>query len=140
VIWGGMWGRGSECEAITVKREDWEIPAVFAVAVVPQFAPQPTEHLVRAVTAKEETVIGRPSREEIVTVTTCESMWFRETVQGMAGTACDDVKWREALHVQTIETEVPGGRAAEHVISPEAEEPDIVVAVNATIEFSKAAA
>ena len=74
VIWGGMWGRGSECEAITVKRERPRAAIWPIVAVVRIFVTQPTEHLVRAVTAIEVTVIARPTREEIVTVTTCESM------------------------------------------------------------------
>ena len=68
VIGGGMWGRVSECEAITDSRR--ELPIVGVAEVVAR----PTEHLVRAVTAIEENVIARPTREEIVTVTTCESM------------------------------------------------------------------
>ena len=66
VIGSGMWNRGSECEAITDSR--LEFPFGIVVAVVAR----PTEHLVRAVIAKEVNVIARPAREEIVTVTTCE--------------------------------------------------------------------
>ena len=64
VIGGGMWGRGSGCVAVTVE------PGVVIVGIVAR----PTEYLVIAGIAPELSVMARPSREEIVTVTTCESM------------------------------------------------------------------
>ena len=71
--WG--WKGGvSECEAITVKVEPNTVVRIL-VAV-------PTEQLVIAGTAVMERIIARPTREEIVTVTTCEH--GGETVQGMS--------------------------------------------------------
>ena len=63
----------SECGAITVQH-------LVLVAVIAR----PTEKLVGAIIAEHQPIATRPTRNEIVTVPTCEH--GGETVQGMART------------------------------------------------------
>ena len=85
--WGWK-GRVSGCvEAITEKHR----------GVIVGIVARPTEYRVRAGIAEETTVFGRPTREEIVTVTTCEH--GGELVHRAHGRDRDEVSWRESLRI-----------------------------------------